>query len=64
MDKPVVAPVSSFPPVPFERKTKKYGVVTVLAIQPSTMGGLVEIDDGDHAPFWVRAKSVLGSDLY
>jgi hypothetical protein len=64
MDKPVVASVSSFPPVPFERKTKKYGVVTILAIEPSTQGGLVEIDDHDHAPFWVRAKAALGSELY
>lgn len=53
-----------FPAVPFEIETKKFGKVTVTAVNPSDKGGLVEVDDGDHAPFWVRAKTILGIDVY
>lgn len=52
------------PAVPFEIKTKKWGKVTVTALRSSDKGGLVEIDDQEHAPFWVRAKSILGFDVY
>jgi len=52
------------PPVPFEKKTAKYGVVTVLEIERNDKGGLAYIQEGDHQPFWVRAKMVLGFDVY
>lgn len=63
---------SEVPAVPFEKKTKKYGVVKVLTLSPSESGGLAEItcltsQQGvleESAPFWVRAKMVLGHDLY
>lgn len=59
------------PAVPFQKKTKKYGTVTVTALCPSPSGGLAEITcmTSQHgkleegAPFWVRAKLVLGHDL-
>lgn len=51
------------PSVPFEKKTKKYGTVTVIALSPNNSGGLAEVVIGDGAPFWVRAKMVLGYDL-
>lgn len=54
----------AIPAVPFEKKTKKYGTVTVLEIKPTSSGGLVLIDDGDHLPSWVRAKSALGEEFF
>ena len=55
---------ADLPPVPFAWKTKKHGDVTVTAISGSQSGGLVEIDDGEHAPCWARAKSVFGFEIY
>ena len=55
---------ADLPPVPFAWKTKKHGDVTVTAISGSQSGGLVEIDDGEHAPCWVRGKSIFGFDVY
>lgn len=52
------------PQVPFEAKTQKYGIVTVLEVQHNNNGGLAYIQEGDHMPFWVRAKLVLGFDAY
>jgi len=54
----------TLPELPFECKTKKYGTVQVTAYTRTDKGGLVEIDDGEHAPCWCRAKDVLGFDLY
>jgi hypothetical protein len=56
--------LQDLPELPFEHKTKKWGVIQVTAISGTDKGGLVEIDDGNHAPFWVRAKEVLGFDVY
>lgn len=54
----------SLPTLPFEKKTKKWGTVQVIAIEPSDKGGLLQIDDGDHAPLWVRARDALGQDFF
>jgi hypothetical protein len=52
------------PPVPFERKTSKYGLVDVLEVVPTDKGGLVQIDDREHMMFWARATDVLGFPVY
>jgi hypothetical protein len=52
------------PAVPFERKTKKWGMVTVLEIMPTDAGGLIRVAEGDHMEFWARAKDVLGEPIY
>ncbi len=51
------------PALPFERKTKKYGMVTVMDILSTEQGGLVQIAEGDHMPFWCHAKDILGFEV-
>lgn len=55
---------AALPPLPFTKKTKKYGTVTVVAIQRTDKGGLVQIDDEDHAPCWVRYKDIFGEEYF
>jgi hypothetical protein len=49
------------PALPFEKKTKKWGVVNVQDIQYTDQGGLVLIAEGDHMPFWAKYKDVFGA---
>jgi len=55
---------AELPQLPFERKTKRWGMVTVLDTHPTESGGLVKIAENDHMEFWARAKDVLGVPLY
>jgi hypothetical protein len=56
--------MEELPELPFPQKTKKYGLVTVTDYCRTDKGGLVEVDDGNHAAFWARSKDVFGFEMF